>query len=192
MKKTEKLAYADLLPERKRNIVERSAKSEQVKPPSSYQRTRKRIGRGIGSGLGKTSGKGHKGQKARAGYSHRPGFEGGQTPIFRRLPKRGFRNIFKKDYQILNLKDLTRAGLKGEVSPTLLKERGLIKHEKGLIKILGDGDISTLINITADAFSQSACKKLTACGGAYHIREASDLRKPKAVAENLPKKEKLA
>ncbi len=126
-------------------------------------KSRKRIGRGPGSGTGKTAGRGHKGQKSRSGYSRRLGFEGGQMPLIRRVPKRGFTNIFRKEVAAVNLRDL--AGFDGEVTPELLQEKGLVR--KGLaVKILGDGEVSGPLTVKAHRFSRSAREKIEAAGGA--------------------------
>ena len=125
---------------------------------------RKRIGRGIGSGTGKTSGKGHKGQKSRSGGSPHPWFEGGQMPLYRRLPKRGFTNIFKKEYEIVNLAQLAKLGIKGLITPEILREKGII-HKVDLVKILGDGELTEAITIHAQKFSRSALQKIEKSGG---------------------------
>ena len=114
-----------------------------LKPAPGAKRGRKRVGRGPGSGLGKTAGKGHKGQKSRSGYSRRYGFEGGQMPLVRRLPKRGFTNIFRVEFQVINLRDLERVFAAGDaVSPETLLEKGLVRHGKQPIKVLGDGELT--------------------------------------------------
>lgn len=128
-------------------------------------RKRKRIGRGQGSGSGGTAGRGHKGQKSRAGAKKRPWFEGGQMPLQRRLPKRGFTNIFKKEFQVVNIKDLDRLkGSKG-VTPQVLYESGLISKKNVPVKILGDGDLKKTLDISAHAFSASAKDKIEKAGG---------------------------
>ncbi len=125
---------------------------------------RKRIGRGDASGSGGTSGKGHKGAKARSGAKHRAWFEGGQMPLNRRLPKFGFTNIFKKEWQIVNVSDLEK--IEGDkVDPTILEANGLIRSSKKLVKILGDGELTKALEITANAFSKSAEEKINAAGG---------------------------
>jgi large subunit ribosomal protein L15 len=133
-----------------------------LKPPAGSNKRRKIIGRGRGSGHGKTSTKGDKGQKARSGGHRSPRFEGGQMPILRRIPKRGFKNPFKVEYTIVNLKNLER--FDGEVTPSLLRENGIIKKEEN-IKILGDGILSKPLTIHATDFSKSALKKINEAGG---------------------------
>lgn len=124
----------------------------------------KRVGRGIGSGTGKTCGRGQKGQKSRSGGKPHPWFEGGQMPLQRRLPKRGFTNIFKKSYDLVNLKSLTELKIEGPVTPKILKEKGLIRDE-GAVKILGDGELTGAVEIHAHKFSQSAMQKIEKSGG---------------------------
>ena len=128
------------------------------------RKNRKRVGRGIGSGTGKTSGKGQKGQKCRSGGSPHPWFEGGQMPIYRRLPKRGFTNIFKKKFEIVNLGDLARCFGVAPVTPEALKEKGRIK-KNGLVKILGCGELAKPLNVHAHKFSDSAQTKIEKSGG---------------------------
>jgi len=143
------------------------AGNEIVKPEGANTK-RMRIGRGPGSGNGKTSGRGSKGQKAR--NTVRRGFEGGQMPIHRRLPKRGFTNIFHKEYQAVNLRDIEKAKLSGTVDPAALAKSGIIKEETGLVKILGTGEISKAVNLVADKFSKSAEEKITKAGGTISVR----------------------
>jgi len=133
-------------------------------PAPGSRRDRKRRGRGPGSGLGKTSGRGHKGQLAGTGYARKRGFEGGQMPLHRRIPKRGFTNIFKKEYVEVNLDRLEKIG-KEEIGPKDLVEAGVIKKEKGGIKILGNGSLSAPKIIHAHRFSRSAVKKIEEKGG---------------------------
>lgn len=128
--------------------------------------TRKRIGRGTGSGHGKTSGKGHKGQNARSGGGVRPGFEGGQTPLFQRLPKRGFTNFTRKEYSIINLDALNKFEDGTKVTPEVLKKAGLVKQVKAGVKILGDGKLTAKkLEVTVEKFSKSAVKAIEAAGG---------------------------
>jgi large subunit ribosomal protein L15 len=136
-------------------------------------KTRKRIGRGHGSGSGKTSGRGHKGAKSRSGYSRRPAFEGGQMQYFRRIPKRGFTNAdFKTVYHIVNLATIANRFEKdATVDATSLVEAGLIRNFKNPVKILGNGDLSIAVNVTADKFSASAIKKIEAAGGSVTVVE---------------------
>jgi large subunit ribosomal protein L15 len=133
-------------------------------PGSTHKK--KRLGRGPGSGLGKTSGKGHKGQKSRSGYSSRPGFEGGQMPLQRRLPKRGFTNIFKKQWVEISLAKIEESFKAGdEVTPEILHERGLIKKAKHDLVILGNGDVTKKLNISAHRFTKAAKEKIEKAGG---------------------------
>jgi large subunit ribosomal protein L15 len=132
-------------------------------------KAKKRLGRGIGSGLGKTSGRGHKGQNARSGGGVRPGFEGGQMPLFRRLPKRGFTNVFKKEYDIVNISDLNKFEDGAEVTPEILKDMGIIKNKKDGLKILGNGEINSKITVKANSFSKSAIEKIEAAGGKAEV-----------------------
>ncbi|MEQ6360050.1 50S ribosomal protein L15 [Thermoanaerobacter thermohydrosulfuricus] len=141
-----------------------------LKPAEGARRERKRVGRGIGSGHGKTSGRGQKGQKARSGGGVRPGFEGGQMPLIRRLPKRGFTNIFKKEYAIVNVGTLEERFEDGAViTPEVLIESGIIKDVKDGVKILGDGDLSKKFTVKAHKFSQSAIEKIQAVGGKAEV-----------------------
>ena len=131
---------------------------------------RKRVGRGVGSGLGKTSGKGHKGQNARSGGGVRPGFEGGQLPLFRRLPKRGFKNaLFKVRYAVINLSDLDKFEEGAVVTPELLKEMGLIKKQLDGVKVLGNGELSKKLTVKANKFSDTAKEKIENVGGTTEV-----------------------
>ena len=141
----------------------------ELKPAPGAKKERRRIGRGIGSGLGKTSGKGHKGQKARAGGGVRPGFEGGQMPLQRRLPKRGFNNIFRKEYAIVNIEALNRFDNGAEVTPELLIELRVAKKAKDGVKILGDGQLEKSLTVKAQAFTKSAEEKIAAAGGKAEV-----------------------
>jgi len=133
--------------------------------PKGARQKKKRVGRGQGSGHGGTSCKGHKGQKSRSGYKNRAWFEGGQMPIQRRLPKRGFTNIFRTEYSILNLKDLARLEKIDQVTPEVLVEKGLLHNLRKPVKILGVGELAHPIEISANAFSKSAKEKIEAAGG---------------------------
>jgi large subunit ribosomal protein L15 len=144
-------------------------KIEDLKPAEGSRRKNKRVGRGVGSGHGKTSCRGHKGQKARSGGTKGPGFEGGQMPLQRRLPKRGFKNPFKIEYAIVNLKNISSIEGLDIITPEVLIERGLIKDLKDGIKVLGDGEIQSPFTIKADAFSASALAKIAAAGGKAEI-----------------------
>jgi large subunit ribosomal protein L15 len=134
----------------------------ELPPAKGSKHSRKRVGRGPGSGLGKTAGKGHKGGQSRSGYSHRPGFEGGQMPLVRRVPKRGFTNEFRVEYAVVNVAAL--AALGKAVTPELLAERGLV-HPGKRVKVLGNGDLQAAITVTAHKFSKSARTKIEAAGG---------------------------
>jgi len=142
---------------------------EDIRPAEGSTKNKKRVGRGFGSGHGKTSCKGHKGQKARSGGTKGAGFEGGQMPLQRRVPKRGFKNIFKKEYAIVNL-DIIDA-LKGDavITPELLIEKGVIKKMKDGLKVLANGSIQRPVTIKANAFSTSAAAKIEAAGGKTEV-----------------------
>lgn len=141
----------------------------ELRPAAGSRKRRKRVGRGPGSGRGQTSGRGDKGQKARSGVSIPPWFEGGQMPLSRRLPKRGFWNPFRKEYAIVNLRDLERIEAGTTVTSLLLLERGLIKAVKDGVKVLGDGDLSHPLTVKAHRFSQAALRKIHAAGGAVEV-----------------------
>lgn len=144
-------------------------KIQDLTPAEGSTRRVKRIGRGPGSGHGKTATKGHKGQKARSGGSKGPAFEGGQTPLQRRLPKRGFKNIpFKKEYAVLNIKDIAALGI-DLITPEALFGKKVIKDIKDGIKILGTGDLSKPLTVKAHAFSASALSKINAAGGKAEV-----------------------
>ncbi|MEZ0479634.1 50S ribosomal protein L15 [Planococcus sp. SSTMD024] len=144
-------------------------KLHELKPAEGSRSSRKRIGRGIGSGTGKTAGKGHKGQKARSGGGVRPGFEGGQNPLFRRLPKRGFTNINRKDYSVVNLDVLNRFEEGTEITPALLIETGVVSKERSGIKILGNGSLDKKLSVQAHKFSASAKEAIEAAGGQTEV-----------------------
>jgi len=137
----------------------------QLKPPRGAKRGPKRVGRGPGSGHGKTSCKGHKGQKARSGAPIRPGFEGGQMPLQRRLPKRGFRNIFKKRYALVHIRDLNRFSAGEVVDVEALRKAGLVKKAPDGIKIVGDGELTIALTVRAHAVTEAARKKIEAASG---------------------------
>lgn len=141
----------------------------ELSPANGSRKRKKRIGRGPGSGHGGTATKGHKGQKARSGASIRPGFEGGQMPLQRRVPKRGFNNIFKKEYEIINVKDLERFKSEPSVDGNILKNSGLIKSERNMIKLLGDGEIAFPIRIRVNRATKSAKEKIEAAGGSIEL-----------------------
>ncbi len=144
-------------------------KLHELKPAEGSRSSRKRIGRGIGSGTGKTAGKGHKGQNARSGGGVRPGFEGGQNPLFRRLPKRGFTNINRKDYAIVNLDVLNRFDEGTEITPALLIESGVVSNERSGIKILGNGSLEKKLTVKAHKFSGTAKEAIEAAGGQTEV-----------------------
>jgi large subunit ribosomal protein L15 len=127
------------------------------------------VGRGIGSGHGKTAGKGNKGQLARSGGGKGPGFEGGQTPLARRLPKRGFNNKFKVEYAVVNVGDLEMFDAGAEVTPEVLRDAGLVRKAGMPVKILGNGDITKSLKVRADRFSETAVSKITAAGGSAEV-----------------------
>ena len=139
-------------------------KLNSISPLPGSTKTRKRVGRGHGSGLGKSAGRGDKGAGQRSGFKRRAWFEGGQMPLARRLPMRGFNNLFKKDFQIVNINRIEALGLK-EVNAQILKDNGLIRSALKPVKILGNGDIKSKIDITATVFSQSAKEKIEKAGG---------------------------
>lgn len=141
----------------------------ELKPAKGARTSRKRIGRGIGSGFGKTSGKGHKGQNARSGGGTRLGFEGGQTPLFQRLPKRGFTNINRKEYAVVNLDKLNLFDEGTEVTPELLLESGIVSKAKSGIKILGNGTLDKKITVKAHKFSASAKEAIEKAGGQTEV-----------------------
>ena len=145
-------------------------KLHNIHPNEGATATRKRLGRGVGSGLGKTSGKGHKGQNARSGGGVRPGFEGGQLPLFRRLPKRGFSNAnFKTEYAVINLSDLNRFEDGAVVTPELLKEMGLVKNQLDGIKVLGNGTLEKKLVVKAHKFSDVAKEQIEKLGGKAEV-----------------------
>lgn len=141
----------------------------ELKPAEGSNRKRKRVGRGIGSGWGKTSGRGHKGQGARSGGGKGPYFEGGQTPLVRRLPKRGFTNVFQKDYAEVKLNDLNRFAPGTVVTPELLIESRLVNKVKDGIKILGNGEINQALTVQAHSFTKSAAAKIEEAGGKVEV-----------------------
>ena len=136
-----------------------------LKPAKGSTKNRKRLGRGPGSGTGKTAGRGHKGQKSRSGYSRKRGFEGGQMPLVRRVPKRGFTNIFRKEYACVNLVTLNRFDEGTEITPALLLKEGVIRKLKAGLKILGRGELEKPMTIKAHRFSETAVEKIKKAGG---------------------------
>ena len=144
-------------------------KLHELKPATGSRRNRKRVGRGPGSGLGKTSGRGHNGQKSRSGYSSRPGFEGGQMPLARRLPKRGFSNIFRVEYRTVNVDRLNGFDTGATVSPEELQQAGLLRKGKAQIKVLGNGELKVALTVKAHRFTKSAVEKIKAAGGTAEL-----------------------
>lgn len=141
-----------------------------LRPAPGAKKPRKRVGRGPGSGTGKTAGKGHKGQKSRSGYSRRLGFEGGQMPLVRRIPKRGFTNIWRVEHEIVNLRDLERVFADGDtVTPAELAGRGLVRKAASRIKILAKGELTKKLVVEAHKFSDSAKAKIEAAGGRCEV-----------------------
>lgn len=142
----------------------------ELKPgPGARSKNRRRVGRGIGSGLGKTCGRGHKGQKARSGGGVRRGFEGGQMPLIRRIPKRGFKNPLRRVMAIVNLRDIDRFPQDEVVTPELLLAAGLINDAKNGVKVLGEGDLSKPLKVRAHGFSEAARQKIEAAGGQAEV-----------------------
>jgi large subunit ribosomal protein L15 len=136
-----------------------------LKPKKGARHAKKRVGRGPGSGHGKTSSRGEKGQKSRSGYSGKRGFEGGQMPLHRRLPKRGFTNIFKKDYAVVNVSDLERFDSGATIDEATLRQAGLVKGSHDGVKVLGDGELSKKLTVSATKFSKSAREIIEKAGG---------------------------
>jgi large subunit ribosomal protein L15 len=140
-----------------------------LRPPKGAKHSKKRVGRGQGSGNGKTAGRGHKGAKSRSGFKHKRGFEGGQMPLHRRVPKRGFYNPFREEFEVVNLDTLAErfdAGV--DVTPDLMRERGLVGRD-ALVKILARGEISKALTVRAHKFSGKAAEKITAAGGKAEV-----------------------
>lgn len=145
-------------------------KLHELKPAEGSRKTRNRVGRGIGSGNGKTSGRGHKGQKARSGGGVRPGFEGGQMPIYRRLPKRGFKHIWAKKYAEVNVETLEKKFEDGAtVDPVALIEVGILKNVLDGVRILGNGELKKKLTVIANGFTKSAEEKIKAVGGKVEL-----------------------
>ena len=144
-------------------------KLHELSPAPGSKTKRTRVGRGLGSGLGKTSGRGHKGQNSRSGGGTRPGFEGGQRPLYLRLPKRGFTNIFAKEYAIVNVVDLNRFEDGAEVNPVSLIEIGLIKNVRDGIRILGTGSLERKLTVQAHGFTKTAAEKIQTAGGTVEV-----------------------
>ncbi|MDX9888785.1 MAG: 50S ribosomal protein L15 [Anaerovoracaceae bacterium] len=144
-------------------------KLHELKAAPGSSRARKRRGRGTGSGLGKTSGRGMNGQNSRSGGGTRLGFEGGQMPLYRRIPKRGFTNIFGKTYEIVNIDDLNTFAAGTVVTPAMLEEAGFVKQVKDGVKVLGDGTLEKSISVQAQKFSKTAIEKIEAAGGKAEV-----------------------
>ena len=144
-------------------------KLHDLKPPAGSRRKKRRVGRGPGSGRGKTAGRGHKGQKSRAGYSMRRGFEGGQMPLVRRVPKRGFNNATRVEYTILNVEQLNRFVDGTVVNPEVLKDMGLFKRRTVGLKILGNGELTASLTVQASKFTRTAMKKIEAANGKVEV-----------------------
>ena len=146
-----------------------------LKPPKGAKHAKKRRGRGHGSGLGKTAGRGHKGAKSRSGFKHKRGFEGGQMPLHRRVPKRGFHNLFRVDYEVVNLDTIAERFEVGTVvTPELMRERGLVRAGGELVKVLARGDIGKALTVRAHKFSGKAAEKIAAAGGTAETLPARD------------------
>jgi large subunit ribosomal protein L15 len=144
-------------------------KLHELKPAAGATAAEKRVGRGTGSGLGKTSGRGHKGLKARSGGSSRPGFEGGQMPLVRRIPKRGFTNIFATEYATINVSDLNAFEDGQEITFEVLKAQGMLKKKYDGLKILGNGELTKKLTVKAAKFTKSAQEKIEAAGGKAEV-----------------------
>ncbi len=144
-------------------------KLNELSPPKGSRKPPKRLGRGVGSGTGKTAGRGTKGHNSRSGGGVRPGFEGGQMPLYRRIPKRGFTNIFATNYSEINLDTLNRFEDGTEVTPEMLKELGIVKKQLDGVKVLGRGELEKKLIVKAHKFSKSAVEKIEAAGGKVEV-----------------------
>jgi large subunit ribosomal protein L15 len=153
---------------KKKSEEKKSVGLESLRPPRGSRHRKVRVGRGIGSKLGKTSGAGNKGQKSRRGYSRRRGFEGGQMPLHRRIPKRGFNNPFTSSFAVINLEELNVFPAGETVTPDLLRAHGFVRTQQQ-VKVLGDGELKTKLAIHAHAFSASAKDKITKAGGSFEV-----------------------
>ena len=141
-----------------------------LRPPKGAKHSKTRVGRGHGSGQGKTAGRGHKGAQSRSGWKSKRGFEGGQMPLHRRVPKRGFTNPFRVDYAVVNLDTLAEVFDGGsDVTPELLRERGLVREKRARIKVLGRGDVTKKLTVRAHKFSETAAQKIAAAGGVAEV-----------------------
>jgi large subunit ribosomal protein L15 len=149
---------------------EHDMKLEELKPADGAVKNRRRVGRGLGSGRGRTASRGTKGQGSRSGYSQRAGFEGGQMPLQRRMPKRGFTNVFRREMACVNVGEIARVFGKGSsVTPEALAEKGLVKGARAGVKVLGDGDVAHALAVKAHAFSATAREKLEKAGGSAEV-----------------------
>ncbi|MGL5514351.1 MAG: 50S ribosomal protein L15 [Sporomusa sp.] len=144
-------------------------KLHELAPAPGSKKVRTRVGRGLGSGLGKTSGKGHKGQKARAGGGVRPGFEGGQKPLYLRLPKRGFTNKFAKEYSEINVAELNRFDNGAVVDLMALVDAGIVKKVRDGLRVLGNGELTKALTVKANGFTKSAAEKIQTAGGTVEV-----------------------
>lgn len=144
-------------------------KLHELKPNPGSSKNRKRLGRGTATGQGKTAGRGQDGQKSRSGGSVRPGFEGGQMPLYRRIPKRGFKNIFRTVYAEVNVEILNRFEDETEITPELLKDAGIVRKQLDGVKVLGNGEISKKLTVKAHKFSKTAVEKIEAAGGKVEV-----------------------
>ncbi len=144
-------------------------KQNELKPAAGSRKSRKRVGRGPGSGLGKTSGRGEKGQKSRSGYSAKRGFEGGQMPLHRRIPKRGFHNIFRKEYLTVNVERLNEFEAGTVVTPESLREKGMLHKGRLDVKVLGNGDLKVALTVRAHKFTEAAARKIQEAGGKAEV-----------------------
>jgi large subunit ribosomal protein L15 len=140
-----------------------------LKPPRGSRHRKVRVGRGMGSKLGKTAGRGNKGQKSRSGYARRKGFEGGQMPLHRRIPKRGFNNPFGREFAVVNVETLNAFPAGATIGPDELRAAGVVRQARHGIKILGDGELKVALTIRAHRFSKSAQEKISAAGGAWEV-----------------------
>jgi large subunit ribosomal protein L15 len=157
------------MPDKKKKKEHNTVSLSNLGPPKGSRKKKVRVGRGMGSKLGKTAGAGNKGQKSRRGYSRRRGFEGGQMPLHRRIPKRGFHNPFGVSYSVVNLEELNVFPAGETVTPDLLRAHGFIRRATDPIKVLGDGELKTKLTVHAHAFSASAKEKITKAGGSFEV-----------------------
>jgi large subunit ribosomal protein L15 len=144
-------------------------KLHDLKPADGARKARKRVGRGPGSGRGKTATRGEKGQKSRSGYSAKRGFEGGQMPLHRRLPKRGLVNLFRKEYRTVNVERLNRFDAGAVVTPETMQEAGLLNKGRSMVKVLGNGDLNVALTVHAHRFTKTAADKIQAAGGKIEL-----------------------